>query len=88
MCAPFRALDDDLAPILEDIEFYQISLTTDDNADVSPELALTNVFIEDNDGKLLLMSEPTVKYSLMSMLHNIFINRCNCDHYNNDHFFT
>ena len=51
VCAQFGALDDDLAPVLEDTEFYQ---TTDDNADVSPELALTNVFIEDNDGKLSL----------------------------------
>ena len=59
MCAQFGALDDNLAPVLEDIEFYQISLTTDDNADVSPELALTNVFIEDNDGKFLLYVKMT-----------------------------
>ena len=54
VCAQFGASDDNINPVLEDTEFYQILLTTDDNADVLPERALTNVFIEDNDGKLFL----------------------------------
>ena len=54
MCVQFGALDDNLTPVLEEIEFYQITLTTDDNADVLAERSLANFFIEDNDGKVLL----------------------------------
>ena len=55
MCVQFGAIDDDIiAPLLEDIEFYQITLTTADNADIDPDLSIANVFIEDSDGKLFL----------------------------------
>lgn len=46
----YGSVDDNLAPILEDIEFYQISLTSGDSADIIPERAIANIFIEDNDG--------------------------------------
>ena len=49
-CVEFGALDDNLDPILEDVEFYQLSLTTDDNADIIPELSVADIFIIDNDG--------------------------------------
>ena len=48
----YGAVDDNLLPILEDIEFYQISLTSDDNADVIPEHSVALIFIEDNDGMM------------------------------------
>ena len=44
MCVQFGALDDNLTPVLEEIEFYQITLTTDDNADVLAERSLANFF--------------------------------------------
>ena len=46
----YGSVDDNLSPILEGIEFYQISLTSDDNADVIPERSIAMIFIEDNDG--------------------------------------
>ena len=52
VCVQFGAVDDIIVPVIEDIEFYQISLTTTDNiAQVLQELSVANVFIEDNDGK-------------------------------------
>ena len=50
----YGAVDDNLSPILEDIEFYQISLTSDDNADVIPEHSVALIFIEDNDGMFII----------------------------------
>ena len=50
----YRAVDDNLSPILEDIEFYQISLTSDGNADVIPEHSVALIFIEDSDGKFMM----------------------------------
>ena len=50
VCASVRALDEH---VIEDLEFYQISLSSSDVADIVPELSLANVFIMDNDGKLL-----------------------------------
>ena len=49
----YGSVDDNLSPILEDIEFYQISLTSDGNADVIPEHSVALIFIEDNDGKFI-----------------------------------
>ena len=48
-CVEFGSVDDNLEPILEDVEFYQISLTTDDNAGILPELSVADIFIIDND---------------------------------------
>ena len=50
VCAMFGAIDDNLDPILEDIEFYQISLTTGDNADIEPNQSVADILIIDNDG--------------------------------------
>ena len=50
VCASVRALDEH---VIEDLEFYQISLSSSDVADIVPELSLANVFIMDNDGKLI-----------------------------------
>ena len=50
VCVRMEVIDDTL---IEDIEFYQISLTSDDSAEVVQELSVANVFIEDNDGKLI-----------------------------------
>ena len=52
VCVEFGAVDDNLAPILEDTEFYQVVLSTDDDAIVIPELSTANIFIFDNDGML------------------------------------
>ena len=52
VCMRIGAIDDEL---IEDIEFYQISLTSDDSAEVVQELSVANVFIEDNDGKLIII---------------------------------
>ena len=51
-CVEFGALDDNLDPILEDVEFYQVSLTSDDNADILPDFSVADIFIIDNDGML------------------------------------
>ena len=51
VCAMFGAIDDNLNPILEDIEFYQISLTTVDNADIEPSQSVADILIIDNDGE-------------------------------------
>ena len=67
-CVEFGALDDILDPILEDVEFYKVSLTTDNNANIIPELSVADIFIIDNDGMLrhtiymacLIRSELTV----------------------------
>lgn len=58
-CTQYGSVDDNLSPILEDVEFYQISLTSDDDADVIPELAIASIFIEDNDGKISLIFVKT-----------------------------
>ena len=52
VCMRIGVLDDEL---IEDIEFYQISLTSDDSAEVVQELSVANVFIEDNNGKLIII---------------------------------
>ena len=51
VCAMFGAIDDNLNPILEDIEFYQISLTTGDNADIETNQSVADILIIDNDGE-------------------------------------
>ena len=50
VCVRFGVIDDIRNPLIEDIEFYQISLTADDGVQVLQELSVANVFIEDNDG--------------------------------------
>ena len=50
VCGMFGSVDDAIEPILEEVEFYQIALTTDDSADVVPDRSIANIFIEDNDG--------------------------------------
>ena len=50
----YGSVDDNLAPILEDIEFYQISLSSDDSADVDPDRSIAMIFIEDNDGMFVI----------------------------------
>ena len=51
VCGMFGSLDDNIAPILEDVEFYQIELTTADTAEIMAGRSIANIFIEDNDGK-------------------------------------
>ena len=43
-------IDDLFGDILEDIELFQVILTSNDDADVRPEQSLANIFIIDNDG--------------------------------------
>ena len=51
VCGEFGSLDDNTDPILEDLEFYQIQLTTfDSTAVVAENRSIANIFIEDNDG--------------------------------------
>ena len=51
-CEDFGAADDNVFPgtFLEDIEFYQVQLSTQDNAFIEPGLQRATIFIEDNDG--------------------------------------
>ena len=51
-CAMFGATDDNLRPVLEDIEFYQVSLSSTDSVDFEPGMDVADIFIEDNDGWL------------------------------------
>ena len=64
VCRNFGTLDDNTDPILEDVEFYQIQLTTDDdNAVVAENRSIANIFIEDNDGQffvLILLNSNTL----------------------------
>ena len=62
VCVPFGTIDDNDSPILEDIEFYQVSLSTNDNVDIVPELEIANVFIEDGDGMLNWFMQAAVVY--------------------------
>ena len=57
VCGEFGSLDDNTDPILEDVEFYQILLTSDDNAVVAENRSIANIFIEDNDGWYLQLIE-------------------------------
>ena len=50
-CGMFGSLDDNDAPILEELEFYQITLTVGDTAVVEPGSSVADIFIEDNDGQ-------------------------------------
>ena len=60
VCESFGAVNDVVGQVLEDLEFYQISLTTpEDDAVVDPALSLANVFIRDNDGRLQSQSTST-----------------------------
>lgn len=52
-CEEFGAVDDNTDPVLEGIEFYQIEVTTLDNADIEPGREIATIFIEDNDGWIL-----------------------------------
>ena len=64
VCASFGANDDIVGEVLEDLEFYQISLTTpEENAVVDPALSLANVFIRDNDGRLQSYSFNLLVYT-------------------------
>ena len=83
VCVQFGSLDDNLAPILEEIEFYQITLTTDDSADVLAERSLADFFIEDNDGKVLLNMYVSIRmtkiahfiiYQHLAMYVYIYVN--------------
>ena len=60
-CAMFGAIDDNLNPILEEIEFYQISLTTGDNADIEPNQSVADILIIDNDGVFFSQSVLYIK---------------------------
>ena len=51
-CGMFGSVDDNDAEILEELEFYQISLSTNDIAIIATGLSVANIFIEDNDGRL------------------------------------
>ena len=52
VCGNFVIVDDNLPPtVAEDDEYFLVSLSTSDNADVSPEDATAKVVIHDNDGK-------------------------------------
>ena len=51
VCVNFVIVDDNLPPTLaEDDEYFLVSLSTNDNADVIPEQATATVIIQDNDG--------------------------------------
>ena len=50
MCENFGAIDDNLQPVLEGIEFYQLRLSTQDDAVIETGLETATIFIEDNDG--------------------------------------
>ena len=66
VCASFGTIDDTIivGKVLEDLEFYQISLTTpEENAVVDPALSLANVFIRDNDGRLQSYSFNLLVYT-------------------------
>ena len=64
VCASFGAFDDIVGEVLEDLEFYQISLTTpEDDAVVDPALSLAIVFIRDNDGRLQSYSFNLLVYT-------------------------
>ena len=63
-CAMFGAIDDNLNPILEDTEFYQISLTVD-NADIEPSQSVADIFIIDNDGVFFSQSVCILNYSII-----------------------
>lgn len=69
-CTQYGSVDDNPSPILEDVEFYQISLTSDDAADVIPELAIANIFIEDNDGKRSLILSRHVMNKHLIVLYS------------------
>ena len=51
-CGMFGSVDDNGAEVLEELEFYQISLSTSDAAIIAPGRSVANIFIEDNDGRL------------------------------------
>ena len=65
VCVMFGAIDDNLNPILEDTEFYQISLTTVDNADIEPSQSVADIFIIDNDGVFFSQSVCILNYSII-----------------------
>ena len=51
-CGMFGSVNDNGAAVLEDLEFYQISLSTNDIVIIAPGRSVANIFIEDNDGRL------------------------------------
>ena len=51
VCGNFVIVDDNLPPtVAEDDEYFLVSLSTSDNADIIPEQTTAKVVIHDNDG--------------------------------------
>ena len=70
VCREFGTVDDNIDPILEDVEFYQILLTSDDNAVVAENRSVANIFIEDNDGQffvLLVLNSNTLSVGIITI---------------------
>ena len=63
VCASFVIVDDNLPPtVAEDDEYFLVSLSTSDNADIIPEQTTARVVIRDNDGMRVTMHHTVCVY--------------------------